>query len=189
MITLFSVATVPVALPMIAGLLTGRVNNLAALAAFVAGVAAGLITLRYCPDRFELVGPVWRRENAILWVSTFTTLVVMTSVSVLFPPGMDERGRVEAFLHRLRVPIGQAPEDRAGADSGGSPAISPFRVVGIATLLIALMMLAVLPWGTGRLEKGLNLGVGVGLALWGGLMIFWGRSGSARSVTEESGGT
>lgn len=189
MITLFSVATAPVALPMIAGLLTHRVNNKAALSAFVAGASVGLITLWTCPDSFERFGATWRRENAILWMSTFATLVVMTGVSLAFRPGERERGRVEAFLRRLRVPIGEAAEEQEAQAAGGSQAVSPMPVVGLSTLLIGLMMLAVLPWGIDGLEKRLNLGVGAALAVVGGLMIYGGRTGLRRQVTSgEVGG-
>ena len=79
------------------------------------------------------------------------------------------RQRVEAFAHRLATPIGQLPEDHEAA--AGSHAISPFRVVGVTTLLIGAMMLGILPYLTDALTYRLDLWIGVGLVLLGAAMV------------------
>ena len=85
MITLFSLATAPVGIPMLLGLRTRRVTNAAALAGFVAGVLVGLTMFFHYPDRIVVWGQSWLLENLILLATTFATLIVMMLVSVAFP--------------------------------------------------------------------------------------------------------
>jgi hypothetical protein len=181
MVKLFSAATPPVAIPMIAGLLTPRVTKTAALTAFLAGLAAGIAAFLLCPDKFELFGAVARKENGIVLVAVPVTLVWIVVVSWLDRRFVDEReqDRTDNFMRRLDMPIGEAPEDQLPASPSGSAAISPFRVVGVSTAIIGVMMLVVLPWVTGVLAFRMDLAVGLGLVLVGGIVMI----GSRRRAT------
>jgi len=165
MVKLFSVATAPVAIPMIAGLITPRVTKTAALAGFLAGLSAGIAAFFLCPDKFELFGAVARKENGIVLTATSVTLLWVVVVSWLDRRLVSaaEREQVDGFLRRLEVPIGEAKEDQTPASPAGSAAISPFSVVGVSTAIIGVMMLIVLPWVKGRLAVGMSLGVGLAL--------------------------
>jgi len=182
MVKLFSVATAPVALPMIAGLLSKRVTNRGALAGCLVGVTVGLICLWLCPDTKEINGTIIQKENIILWWTTSTTLIVMTLVSKLFGRSTREREQVDAFHKRLETPIGELEEDIVPA-SAGKGAISPFGVVGVCTIIIGVIMLIVcvmtplLHYDTGPLAFGMNLGVGLALLLLGGIVTFAHRRG------------
>ncbi|MBN2447039.1 MAG: Na+:solute symporter [Phycisphaerae bacterium] len=182
MVKLFSIATAPVAIPMLAGLLSKRVTNTAALTGFLAGILTGLLLLFMCPDEFELFGTCVKQENAILFGTTAATLAYMLLVSRADRLSSAERERVESFVDRLEIPIGRLDEDTEANSQQAT--ISPFRIVGISTVLIGVLMLVILN------------DVGDGLAFWmdaiiGGTLVGVGgvvtlMSGRSRRLHEES---
>ncbi|MCA9435441.1 MAG: sodium/solute symporter, partial [Candidatus Omnitrophica bacterium] len=137
MVTLFGIATAPVAVPMLLGLLSKKVNNLGALWGFACGLTAGLLLFFFGPDDLDM--------EITLFVITFTvTLVVLLFVSWLKPMDEGERARIESFHQRLETPIERS---EFGPEGGSESAVfSPFRVVGVSIFLIGLMMVALLPW-------------------------------------------
>lgn len=170
MVTLFSAAIPPVAIPMLWGLISPRINSRAALTGFVVGMGAGIWLFVACPDEGLLLGAEWKKENAIFWGSALATLASVILIDLVVPTPHAERTRAEKFLARLKLPIGAAPEDAAVTRAKG---ISPFRVVGISTLLIGLMMLAILPWVDGKLALWLDAAIGGMLTLIGGLVAWF----------------
>ena len=199
MVTLFSIATAPVAVPMILGLLSKRVTNLSAVIGFLCGLAVGLgmffyfyhslpedketalvAGLTWSPEKDELLyqGYCLKMEVVLFTCNAVVTLVAMLLVSMVKWMGPQERSRVDAFHQRLATPIGQLEEDRATIQ-GGAAVISPFRIVGVSTLIIGAMMLGVLPW-VEAMSLAFYLDLGFGLAL---LLIGWvmaRRSGGAK---------
>jgi len=189
MVTLFSIATAPVAVPMILGLLSRRVTNRSAIAGFLCGLAAGvlfyllfgrwlprdrptpILGMMFDPEHDEmLVGALRLKTEIVLFTANaLVTLAAMLLVSALRPMRATERARVESFHRRLATPIGDLAEDQVAA--GGAPAgLSPFRVVGISTLCIGLMMLAILPFANSPMAFQLDLALGALLAILGGFM-------------------
>lgn len=138
MVTLFSVATAPVAIPMLVGLISRRVTQTAALSGFLAGFFAGVSLLQFCPEKISIAGVVVVRETMILASTTVVTTLWMLAVMRRDRHLPAERGRVASFMTRLDVPIGQSEEDRLVLAE--KRVFSPFRVVGIATLAIAALM-------------------------------------------------
>ncbi len=143
MFKLFGIATAPVAIPMLLGLLTRKITTAGSLAGFLSGIAAGLLIFMLCPDQTTLAGWIVKQESLLLLGTTFTTLVVSLSVSLLRPARPDEATRVAGFMKKLETPIGQLPEDN---ETGGTAAISPFKIAGICILIIGLMLGAILPF-------------------------------------------
>jgi SSS family transporter len=202
MVTLFGIATAPVAVPMILGLLSKRVTNAGAIVGFLAGLAVGLglfflfhfalpaktesalvCGITWNPVKEEVVFPAtaWyaetplKKEVFLFTANALVTLIAMLVVSCIKPMNAAERGRVDAFHDRLRVPIGALEEDRLSPDT---KLLSPFFIVGISVVLIGVLMLAVQPWVTGGLAFGLNLGLAAVLIAIGGLMTWYSRRGS-----------
>jgi len=181
MVTLFSVAVPPVAIPMLWGLISRRVNSTSALAGFLVGVAVGLVMLirwpeslfGWIPDEGILWGAKWKLENLIVCTTAVVTLVTILVVNQLVRPSHAERQRAAAFLDRLGIPIGGMDEDLHTAE--GVLAISPFRVVGICVVIIGLLMMVVLPWVRGALAVELNLGMGLLMIVAGLAMVWWSR--------------
>jgi len=198
MVTLFGIATAPVAVPMLLGLVSKRVTNLAAVLGFVFGLGSGLFLFFFFPsDRDVALGSflqwkhenkeflialfsrnyIWKMEITLFAATSLVTLAISLLVSAIKPMLQGERERVEVFHQRLRTPIGQLEQDRP-AGGTGAEILSPFRVVGISILLIGLMMLAVLPWVNRAAAFNLDLGLGLLLALVGALMTW--RSGMVK---------
>ena len=158
MVTLFSVVTAPIGIPMILGLLVKRVSNFSALCGWFSGIVVGLAMLAKCPSAVVLSIPGTglnvnlEQEVAIFLASALTTMVVMYIASFL-PTGSQEKGRVNAFFERLNSPIGSLEEDRLAVAQAGK-VFSPFKIVGVSIFFIGLMLLGILPW------------VGEGMAIW-----------------------
>ena len=176
MVQLFSVATAPVAVPMIAGLLSRRVTPTAALVGFIAGLSAGLALFFMFPGTMVVFGVVLQKENGILFSTMAVTLaftVLVSWVDVLLP---DERLRIQAFMERLATPIGRLPEDhKPPAPAGARRAFSPMAVSGFMVVLVGLLMLAILPAISESYARWLDLGVAIALVAVGAGMIILGR--------------
>ena len=206
MVTLFGIATAPVAVPMLMGILSKRFTNLSATVGFFCGLTVGLglflcfkgfwgfallpedkdtallAGLIWSPEKDELVFGTMRLkiEVVLFTANAAAAFLGMLVVTLIWPMKDEERVRAEAFHERLKTPIGELEEDNVSA--GGSEIISPFRVVGVSIILIGLMMLGVLPWVTGALAFGLDLGFGALLILLGALMM----RGAGASKPEET---
>lgn len=160
MVTVFSVAAPPIAIPMLAGIVWHRASNKGAIAGFLSGITVGLavffkesikslIVRAASLDGGSIPGILQAAEAPTVPMLAFstvlTTVVVMVAISLLFPAEGEERRRSQAFAEKLRTPV---PPVQGGP--GGVPA--PFRVVGACTIAIAVMLLAVQPfmgWNTG----------------------------------------
>lgn len=170
MVTLFGVATAPVAVPMILGLLSKRMTGTSALCGFLGGLGLGvaLFFLSRYPDPLAFHGFQWlpaskelvlrgytvKLEMALFLSTLSVTFIIMLAVTALFPMRGRERERVSHFFERLAVPIGMLPEEQAA-----SPALqvaSPFRIVGISLVVIAALMVMILPWSGSLLTAVMN---------------------------------
>ncbi len=186
MVTLFGVATAPVAIPMILGLLSKKCTAASALGGFLGGLSVGLglfILSRYNapltfygfqwqPDANELVlfGHAVKLEMALFISASIVTALIMATITLARPMRVAEKENVYTFFDRLTIPIGMLPEDREAQKRVS--VISPFRIVGVSLLAIALMMFAILPWADDRLAAGLNALVAI-LLLAVGLLMVW----------------
>jgi len=177
MMKLFSVATAPVAVPMLFGILSKRINNKAAIVGFFSGIITGLLVLFLCPDKVDILGKTIKSESIILLATTSITTVVMLIVTYLWPSGKDELERVDHFLARLDVPIGQLPEDNR-PDEPGTKVFAPFAIVGVSIIFISLLIAATLPYIKGQpIAFKVNLVLVIGMFVLGGAMIYYSRKG------------
>jgi SSS family transporter len=155
MVTLFSVAGAPMAVPMLAGLLWSKATNAGAMSGFLAGVSIGLVLF------FLDLG-----ENVIALSTTTATLVVMVAVSLRIPAKGAELERSRRFLKKLATPLS---EDTVTPEETAAP--SPFRIVGICTALIALLMLSTLFYVKDNQAFKVDLVMGLALLIAGSLMV------------------
>ncbi|UCD27705.1 MAG: hypothetical protein JSV03_11410 [Planctomycetota bacterium] len=154
MVKLFSVAGPPMAIPMLAGLLWRRCSNIGALSGFLCGVIVGLTAFTF-----------GAAENIITLATIGTTLVIMVVASLVFPAGPAERVRNRDFADRLDNPV-ETPDTLDHLH--GVP--SPFKVVGISTALVGVLVLLVLPYVEDKIAFVTDLGVGLVLIVIGGVM-------------------
>ena len=194
MIMLFSIAAAPLGIPMLVGLVSKRATNLSAIIGSVSGIVMGLLVF-WNVDKLNFLGMQWIEETkklsafGMMWdtesilfvVTSLVTLVAMVGISTLVPMTTSESQRSEEFHRRLCIPIGQAPQDQE-VHVAGETVISPFRVVGICTMLIGLMMLAIIPWIKFTTATWINVIIGAALLLVGGLVAWF--SAPPRVTTE-----
>jgi len=170
MVTLFSVATAPVAIPMILGLVSRSFTSGGALSGFIVGLGLNLILFFRLGPEVTFLGFTVKTENVLLFAGAFSSAAAMYGFSRLLPRGTRELQRVQPFLQRMATPVGEMPEDQLAGETTGSLGVSPFRVVGLAIASIGVLMLGVGPFVPGNLATGLDLGIGAALLLVGGLM-------------------
>ncbi|GMV92389.1 MAG: hypothetical protein AMXMBFR82_21670 [Candidatus Hydrogenedentota bacterium] len=179
MVTLFGLATSPVAVPMLLGLVSRRFTNQSAILGCLSGLAVGLLLFFFGPtEELLFLGIAWKMEIVLIVVTAVVTLAVMFVASAIAPASAEAQARTDAFLKRIEMPIGSLPDDD-DSESKGS-AFSPFRVVGISIALIGVLMLAMMPVIQGRTETMLAGGIG-GLLLAIGGVVTW---ASRRPVLE-----
>ncbi len=190
MVTLFGVATAPVAIPMLLGLLSRKMTNAGAIFGFLCGISVGigLFLLSRTDYQVHFLGMTWNpktedlviagfplKMEIVLFLSTaIVTFAAMAITSLLRPMNPEARARVEAFHKRLAAPIGTLEEDKA-ALAHTSSILSPFWVVGICIIAIGLMMLGVLPWVNEPLAFGMDIALGLALMLVGGIWVWRGK--------------
>jgi len=171
MIKLFSVATAPVAVPMLAGMITPRVTTRAALGGFLHGIGVALIMFMLLPDKFTFLLVNWQAESAIFLVSLAVTLIATIVTAWVDARFVKPVPGVEEFLDRLRTPIGGLEEDRVEEPKHGD-VISPFRIVGTCMAIIGVMLIAITPWTRTRLGLVLDSVLG-GLLVVSGVYVAW----------------
>lgn len=163
MVKLFSVASPPIAIPMLAGILWPRCSNAGALAGFLGGLGVGL-TLFFCG----------MKDYQIAAATTVTTLLDMVVVSLLVIPGEQELAGRRGVLRRLDAAV--SPQELA-VESGGP---SPFRIVGFSTIAIAAILVLIvpfMPWSIGSIA---NLVMAIGLLVPGVIWVRRSRSDVVR---------
>jgi solute:Na+ symporter, SSS family len=190
MVSLFSVATAPVAIPMILGLLSKHFTARSALWGFLAGFTVGLTLFAFSQlaiAPYEFYRFQWiptssefavfdfkiKIDDMTIFISAATvTLIVMILKTIQLPMRLTEKENVYSFFDKLTIPIGMLPEDRQQAAS--VTPVSPFLIVGISLAAIGVMMIAILPWLNDWFTRGLNGGIAL-LLLIVGLLMAWPR--------------
>lgn len=168
MVTVFSIAAPPIALPMLAGLAWRRISNAGAVAGFVAGVGVGLVAYGLITfGRIEAPGKV--AEIVLTFSTAGTTFVVMTTVSLLRPARGEEARRCAEFVRRLSTPVETVETPTAGAVP------SPWGAVGVSVAAVAALLLAIQPWMPWGAGSAVNLSIGAGLLGVGVLMMLGAR--------------
>jgi SSS family transporter len=168
MVTVFSIAAPPIALPMLAGLAWRRISNAGAVAGFVAGVGVGLVAYGLITfGRIEAPGKV--AEIVLTFSTAGTTFVVMTAVSLLRPARGEEARRCGEFVRRLSTPVETVDTAKAGVVP------SPWGAVGVSVAAVAVLLLAIQPWMPWSAGSAVNLSIGAGLLIVGSLMMLGAR--------------
>ncbi len=178
MAQLFGVLLPPVAIPMMAGLLSKRASNAGAVTAFVVGTVLGVAT--YVLGGYEDLGYL-RSVKYLTWITAVPTTVVLFGVSAIKPNPPEHVDRIARFLAgltRRELPV------KADLDAGGDASLA-VRVIGIASAALgAIMILAVLVTA-GIREGWLSIVVGVFLLATGALTVVFTR----RILHHENGTT
>ena len=183
MMTVFSVFTPPVALPMLLGLTWRRPSNVAAIGGFAMGVITGVVLFFTLPSEFQALGWTWQRET-VLFAATFAaTLVGLLSLTALLP---SRTPRAAELMDRLVTPIGQIAGDPTSSRSGRPSGFSPLLVVGVTVAFIGAMLLIILPVARGKIIFGTELGMSMLLIVLGLAAAWAGRLRAGVAEGEDS---
>ena len=181
MAQLFGVLMPPVAIPMMAGLLSRKASNAGALCAFLVGTVCGVsaYVLSYHDALAYLRGVQW-----LTWISAAPTIVVLVAVSAAIP---DPSGRASQIAQFLAGLTGREAPGKTAFDAHGDATVA-VRMIGMASAalgaVIFLAVVATAPLG----EAWLSVGAGVFLMLFGTLVAVFARRilHSQGSTLEES---
>ncbi len=155
MVTLFGVATGPVAVPMMLGMLSRRYTSKSAILGFCAGTAIGLLLLylqMFVPTKDLLPGIKWladkkefvffsinmKMEIVMFLSTTAITYIVMEVVSLLLPASLDEKQKTNNFFVKIEKSVGELEEDKELVQIKSK--ISPYLIVGVCGVLIAILL-------------------------------------------------
>lgn len=164
MARLFAGLLPPVALPMLAGLLSRRASNAGALTGFGLGAACGVAAYAAggSADYAYL-----RTVPYLTWITLLPTAAGLVAGSILAPNTQVQRETIDAFLNRLETRSGDKPSLLASADAAVA-----LRIVGLTTLAIGLIVAASVLL-SGQWRAGIiSVGVGITMAA-GGAAAAW----------------
>lgn len=165
MVTVFSIAGPPIAIPMLAGLIWKRASYMGATIGFLLGLVTGLILYALLMTK---VIPVTGEKSTeiILTFSTFgVTLAGLIVASLLFPAKVAEQRRRDGFVEKMRTAVPPIAE----LASANVP--SPWKPVGGAVSAAALLLLIVIPTMEWNASAATNLAVSLGLLIVGIAML------------------
>ncbi len=162
MVVFVSLFQVPIAVPMVFGLIFRKPCREAALASMLSGLAAGFFF------RFVVGWTVGPQIYGMIVIS----LSVLLVYHLIRPDSTLDREIVERFFAKLSTPIDVMQEVLAG---GKKKMISAYPVVGVNTVLIGLVILLLVLVPSARELKQINLFAGGFLVIIGALFYFLGQ--------------
>ncbi|GMV92548.1 MAG: sodium-coupled permease [Candidatus Hydrogenedentota bacterium] len=181
MAQLFGVLMPPVAIPMMAGLLTRKASNAGAMAAFITGTAFGVAA--YVAGGNEDLSYL-RSVTYLTWITAVPTTIVLVVVSTLAPNSPERRERIAQFLSGLTARDLSA---KADLDEGGDASLA-VRVIGLASAALGAIMIAAVLLTASARDGWISIAVGIFLLALGGLTAAFSRQiiHMKRTTTTES---
>jgi len=187
MVTLFGVATGPVAVPMMLGMVSRRYAGRSAIIGFCMGTLLGLFLLyiQLGVSSFALpIGITWiaDKKEWLLWgltvkmeifmflATTIITYLFMEFVTLLSPVSITERNKIGKFFEKIENPIGNLDEDKEILQ--GKVHFSPYNIVGTCGILISIALFLVILLATRGIERYIGLAISV-LSLVGGILFIY----------------
>lgn len=180
MVKVFGVATAPVAVPMILGLLTSRIGQWAGMIGFGIGFGAGLGASLLINEPIVIAGERLAPEIMVLWVSLIATAVGTGIGVVLVPPTTAEEDRAKVFVSRLS---GKAVETALTTDGNknvsgiqeatknkdSSIARTVGRLIGACLVVLGIISCVAACFNTTIVAASLNIIAGLALIVGGGV--------------------
>lgn len=139
MIQLFAVFLPPIAIPVLTGLLTRKINSGGGLTGLVGGTVAGAGVF--------MANEIWGSEGAFLaawatteWItltSVLATVIGMVVGTALTSNSAKQNEKVETLFERLEAP--EASLERVRTRKGARPEFSPFPIIGGVVVFLGLL--------------------------------------------------
>lgn len=163
MARLFGVFLPPIAIPMLAGLLTAKVSHAGGFLGFFLGIAVGLSA--YFISEIPMAG---NETLDLRYVPTITSLTTASALiglwlgSVFAPNSPGRKSEVELFLLGVRSTAPDAEDATLKAAN-----VTPGPVIGVSVAALGLLVVGVTLLTVPLSEAGLTLGVGTALTVIG----------------------
>ncbi len=138
MVTVLGLFMAPTLLPLLAGLVSRKLNWQGAFAGFLCGLIAGttMLAIQTWWHRADTAfGSIYNFEGVSLLVNTAATLLGMIAATLLFPRSSSATARVNEFFARMDTPIQPDEVPRTTRNPAGP--ILAFSTISIG-LLIAI---------------------------------------------------
>ncbi|MBX7258028.1 MAG: hypothetical protein K1Y02_16830 [Candidatus Hydrogenedentes bacterium] len=163
MAQLFAALLPPVALPMVAGLMSRRTSNAGALMGFALGAACGVAA--YVGSYSE--GQAYLRSVPYLtWITFVPTAAGLIAGSSLWPNTAVKQAAVAQFLDGLK----STPREKVSLAEGGAAAVA-LRIIGVTVALMGLILVAGIMLTADLSEGKLSLGVGMFMFILGAVSV------------------
>ncbi len=175
MIQLFAVFLPPIAIPILTGLLTKKINSGGGLTGLATGTVAGMVVF-FANEIWGGQIPLFAMLAATEWVTLVTvctTVAGMLIGTALTRNSAGQNRKVDGLFERLEEV--EAPQERGTAASGGTGDFSPFPIIGYVVLFFGLLLIgAVLFFSPKELasERLMSFGVGAVMILIGAGFIY-----------------
>ncbi len=175
MVKVFSLFLPPIALPMLAGLISRRVSNAGGLTGLILGMSVGLTAFW-----IGAYYPILRKEQYITAITFLTTLLGMGVGTLFFPTPLGEKKNIENFYQRVISPEADLKREEVSRES----IFTPLPVIGLSLLGLGLLLIVVVLFAAPLAEAGLSLGVGFGMVVIGGLFLFGARRTKRKDMNQ-----
>ena len=166
MARLFAGLLPPVALPMMAGLLSRRTSNAGALAGFGLGAVCGIAA--YVLGGNESYAYL-RTVPYLTWITLLPTAFGLVAGSLIAPNSTEKRAVVAEFLDGLE----SRPEEKPSLLASTDAAVA-LRIIGITTSIIGLILMIAVVATAGILEGKVSAIVGALMTCAGALAVYAG---------------
>lgn len=165
MVKVFSIFMPPIAIPMLAGLVSTRVSNRSALNGIILGMIAGLggYLLSLLNPHFEFL----TKNQFMIPFTVGATFIGLILTEFIHRPSQEEQERVREFFSSMQA---QAPAMPVGSGDGKFT-FTPVQVIGISVACLGLLMSSVMLFSMHEKNSLISLSVGV-LMLAGGIITF-----------------
>lgn len=163
MAQLFAALLPPVALPMVAGLLSRRTSNGGALLGFALGAACGVAAYvgSYSEEQAYL-----RSVPYLTWITLLPTAAGLIAGSALWPNSAIRQAAVVQFLDGLK----SARREKASLAEGGAAAIA-LRIIGVTVALMGLILALAIVFTADMRAGSLSLWIGGFMFVLGGVSV------------------
>lgn len=178
MVKAFSVFLPPIAIPILAGLISKRVSNRSALNAMVIGVIAGLggFTLGLLDPQFSFFA---KNQYMIPFTVGITFLTLLLS-ELLFPASREEQERIHQFFSTIEA----QPTTHIPHAEGLTTSLTPVQVIGIAVACLGVVMTSVMLFFLHEDKSTISLSIGLLMLVGGGACYLFGSKKNLKRTSE-----
>lgn len=137
MVTVLGLFMAPTLLPLLAGLISRKLNWQGAFGGFLCGLVTGAIMLAlrtWWPEAAMIFGSIYNFEGVSLLANTGATILGMIAGTILFPSSKAKIEEVQRFFVALDKPV-LSSETPSVSDNTAGPVLA-FSTAGVGLLII-----------------------------------------------------